>query len=150
MTTQEELSVRLSHCNPLMLQEVLTSNGIHSADDTTAQVMAQRLAAAIWKHSHTPLGEWVMPSSLESILDIYEQKLELDLGESSDVWIRLQSLRKALITADTNIRIEDLPEELKERLERSVMPRVMGAGAAGGAAGARWAALKVLKWTSSK
>ena len=85
-----------------------------------------------------------------SILDIYEQKLELDLGESSDVWIRLQSLRKALITADTNIRIEDLPEELKERLERSVMPRVMGAGAAGGAAGARWAALKVLKWTSSK
>ena len=132
MTTQAELSERLAHCSPLMLQEVLTSNGIHSSDEATSEIMAERLAAAIWKHSHTPVGEWVMPSSLESILDIYAQKLEIDLPEERDVWTRLQSLRKALIKSDAQIRIEDLPEDLKVRLQRSVVPRVMGAGAAGG------------------
>ena len=37
MTTQEELSQRLSQCPALMLQEVLTSNGIYTSDEATAQ-----------------------------------------------------------------------------------------------------------------
>ena len=150
MTAQEELSQRLSQCPALMLQEVLTSNGIYTSDEATAQVMADRLAAEIWKHSHTPIGEWVMPSSLEDILDIYAQKLEIDIPKDQHVWGQLQSLREALIQSDTQINIDDLPDDLKERLQRSVVPRVMGASAAGGAAGARWAALKVLQWTSSR
>ena len=150
MTSQSDLAARLANCNPLILQEVLTSNGIHSPDDAPAELLANRITEAIWKHSHTPIGGWLMPSSLEDILEIYGAKLEIHFSEDADVWIKLQELRYTLLKDDTSVRIEDLPEDLKERLQRSVFPRLMGVGAAGGAAGARWAALQVLKWTSSK
>ena len=81
MTTKIQFQEILARCNPLLLQEVLTGNGIHYPTNSSTQLLSQRIVDGIWKHSHTPIGEVVFPGSLEDILQIYFRKLELEYNE---------------------------------------------------------------------
>jgi hypothetical protein len=150
LTTKNEFQNLLTQCTPTLLQEVLTGNGIHYPKNASTELLSQRIVDGIWKHSHTPIGELVFPNSLEEILAIYFKKLDIEYNKDDSFEKQLCTLRHEIIGNSSSVHIADLPEELKERLQRSVVPSVLGAGAAGGAAGTRWAALKLLEWTTSK
>lgn len=150
MTTKEEFITLLSQCQTVSLQETLTGNGIYYPPEASSPDLARSIADSIWKYSHTPLGKTFLPSSLEDIIQIYCKKLSYTIDAHAPLTHQLQALRQEILSTNPDINIADIPPELQERLERSVLPTILGAGAAGGAAGARWAAGKVLEWTALK
>lgn len=150
MTTKEEFIDMLSLCDKIALQETLTGNGIYYPPEATPPDLARSIADSIWKYSHTPLGNTFLPRTLEDIIQIYCHKLNYTIDANASLVKQLHALRQELLSTNPDINLADIPPELQERLERSVLPTILGAGAAGGAAGARWAAGKVLEWTALK
>ena len=150
MTTKEETKNLLQHCTLPILKEVLHTNHIRTADNISKEDCITALVNAIWSNSHTPIGGFVAPMSLEEIIQIYAKKLDSPIDSKADVQSQLGSLRSKVMAGCNNIDISDIPPEVLDRLQRSVIPSVVSAGAAGGAATTRWAAYKILAWTASK
>ena len=150
MTTQTELHHILSQYPKPLLIEILESNQFTVPKDASAESTAKTIAEEVWKQSHTPLSEWVKPKSLEQILQIYSQKLDIDIDDTASVAQQLEELRVAIMSQNPDVQLSDIPNELKDRLEQSIIPNILGFSAAGGAVGTRWAAFKFLDWTNSK
>jgi len=150
MTTKEETKHLLQHCTLPILKEVLHTNHIKTADNASKDDCITALVNGIWSNSHTPIGGFVAPMSLEEIIQIYAKKLDTPIDSKADVQSQLGALRSKVMAGCNNIDISDIPPEVLDRLQRSVIPSVVSAGAAGGAATTRWAAYKILAWTASK
>ena len=150
MTTKAECIQLLTNCDFTILKEVLHTNNIKTRDTKTKQECITSLIDAIWSHSHTPIGGFVAPMSLEEIIQIYAKKLDTPIDSKIDIQEQLRTLRSKVMANCDNIDISDIPPEVLDRLQRSVIPSVVGVSAAGGAATTRWAAYKILAWTASK
>lgn len=150
MTTKEDIQNLLKHCPTQTLREVLHTNNIKTRETTSKEECISSLVDAVWSHSHTPIGGFVAPMSLEEIIQIYARKLDTPIDSNADIQLQLRTLRTKVMANCNNIDISDIPPEVLDRLQRSVIPSVVGAGAAGGAATTRWAAYKILAWTASK
>ena len=150
MTTKEEIKILLQNSELPILKEVLQTNRIKISENATKEDCIQALINAVWNHSHTPIGGFVAPMSLEEIIQVYAKKLDTPIDATTDIQSQLRTLRSKVMANCNTIEISDIPSDVLDRLQRSVIPSVVGAGAAGGAATTRWAAYKVLAWTASK
>ncbi|MAA78958.1 MAG: hypothetical protein CL916_06830 [Deltaproteobacteria bacterium] len=150
MTTKEETKTLLTNCTPSIIKEVLHTNNVQTNEHSSREECIEALVHGIWNHSHTPIGGLVAPKSLEDIIQIYAQKIDIPIDSKTSVQSQLGVLRSKVMANCNTIEISDIPPEVLDRLQRSVIPSVVGAGAAGGAATTRWAAYKILAWTASK
>jgi len=150
MTTQAELCQLLSQYPTLLLSEILESNQFVVDNKSSSEELAKNIANEVWKQSHTPFGEFVLPKSLEQILQVYSSKLDIQIDKDAPIETQLEVLRSAIMSKNPEIQFSDIPIEIKQRLEQSILPNVLGFSAAGGAAGTGWAARKFLDWTNSK
>ena len=82
-----------------------------------------------------PPGRRSLPA-LDAIVDRAGRKLGVSLGDG-DVWSRLDRLTTRLLDRAEPVRIDDLPPEVRSKLERTVWAKVLGTSAAGSAAAAR-------------
>ena len=150
MTTKEEIRTLLQRSTLPILKEVLHTNHIKTSEDALKEDCISALVNAIWNHSHTPIGGFVAPMSLEEIIQVYAKKLDTPIDSKTNIQSQLHTLRSKVMATCNTIDISDIPPEVLDRLQSSVIPSVVGAGAAGGAATTRWAAYKILAWTASK
>ena len=150
MITKEDTKKLLQNSTLSILKEVLHTNHIKTAEHASKDDCIMALVDGVWSHSHTPIGGFVAPMSLEDIIQIYAKKLDTPIDSTADIQSQLKMLRSKVMANCNTIDISDIPPDVLERLQRSVIPSVVGAGAAGGATTTRWAAYKVLAWTASK
>ena len=150
MTTKADIQNLLQHSSTHNLREVLHTNNIKTRASASKEECISSLVDAVWNHSHTPIGGFVAPMSLEEIIQIYAKKLDTPIDSNADIQLQLSTLRAKVMANCDNIDISDIPPEVLDRIQRSVIPSVVGASAAGGAATTRWAAYKILAWTASK
>lgn len=150
MTTKSDCVQMLTRCDTTFIKEVLHTNNVKTNEAMSKEESIKALVDGIWSHSHTPIGGAIAPMSLEEIIQIYAHKLDAPIDSKIDIQLQLRILRSKVMANCNNIDISQIPPEVLDRLQRSVIPSVIGAGAAGGAATTRWAAYKVLAWTASK
>jgi len=146
--SRDALEALLSGKDASLLSAVLTAADVaHDGPDEGAPRLASRLVGALWWRAHSPARQLVAPRSLDALVDRAGARLEVELGEG-DVWSRLDVLTTRLLDRAEPVSIEALPPEVRERLERTVWTKVLGASAAGSAAAARVASLKLLQLAS--
>ena len=150
MTTKQECIELLKNSEENALKEVLYANDIRIPTNASHEEHARLLIQAIWKQSHSPIGSLLSSKSLEDIIQVYAQKLNIPIDQDAPIQAQLHTLRSRVLSTCDDIDISDIPPEVLERLQQSVIPSVLGVGAAGGAVTTRWAAYKVLAWTASK
>ena len=140
---RHSLSEHIAQAPHELICEVLTQAKIdHDPKNTTVE-LAELLTKKLWWKAHTPIGYQIAQHTLESILAIYAQKLDIQL-EGEGGWTQLKSLTDQLVPIDTDISFENLPEDLRDRLRSSAWKTVTGAGGTATAAGSRWAAVRIL------
>lgn len=144
--TREELQELLSKRDSRQLERVLDASEVWFPEGADGDELARRLVDALWWRTHSPLGKAILPDALDDLLDRYEKKLGMELGDG-DAWRRLESLTAKLLPADRVLSVEELPEEARAKLEKALWLDMAGVSVAGGSAGARWAARTLLKWT---
>lgn len=146
--SRDALEAVLAAKDPELLSAVLTAADVaHDGPEEGSAQLAGRLVGALWWRSHSPARQLVAPKSLDGLVDRAASRLKLDLGEG-DVWARVEALTTHFLDRAEPARIEDLPPEVRERLERTVWTKVLGTSAAGSAAAARIASMKLLQVAS--
>ena len=150
MTTKSECIELLNTCDLETIKGVLHANNIKIQTNKPKEKYIHMLVDSIWNQSHTPISEMVTPKSMEEIIQIYSRKLDLPIDPKIELQTQLNQLRTRVMANCSEIDFTEIPPETLERLQRSVLPSLLGVGAAGGAATTRWAAYKVLSWTASK
>lgn len=144
---RREVEARLARCPAEELAVVLQVAGLRAAEEEGAEVLARRLAAALWWRTHTPLGGALLPDQLDALLDRVERKLELRRGEG-DAWQRLAALRRRLLPDGRPRGLDELDPELRRRLARTHRLAIGGLAAGTGAAAGRIAAWRLLAATT--
>lgn len=150
MTTKAQCIALLQKSDLSTLKEVLHANKIQTTPKSSHEECTQLLVDAIWKHSHSPIGSILSKKSLEDIIQIYAHKLNIPIDQNTDIHTQLHILRSRASSQCSDIQISEIPPDVLERLQQSVIPSMLSAGAVGGAVTTRWAAYKVLAWTASK
>ena len=146
--SRSDLEALLADKDPELLSAVLTAADVaHDGAGEGAGKLADRLVSTLWWRSHSPARQAVAPRSLDAIVDRAGRKLGVSLGDG-DVWSRLDRLTTRLLDRAEPVRIDDLPPEVRSKLERTVWAKVLGTSAAGSAAAARVASLKLLELAS--
>lgn len=145
--TRQEIQEQLATRDPRQLERVLDVAEVWFPEGADVQELSRRLVDALWWRTHTPLGQTLLPNSLDDIVDLYARRLSLDLGEG-DVWRRLERLAHHLMPSDRILSVDELPPEARAKLEKRVWLDLVGVSAAGTSVGARWMARTLLSWTS--
>lgn len=145
--TRQIFSDSFSQAPQSLLFEVLSQAGLKPKSIDGSEALAESLANKLWWKAHTPLGYQLRPHTLESIVSVYAQKLELQIPEA-DGWRQLDTLTDLLLPPDENINIQSLSPELQKRVTESHWKTTGGAASSATAAGTRWAATHLLGWTS--
>jgi hypothetical protein len=146
--SRDALEEILAAKDPEVLSAVLTAADVaHDGHEEGSARLAARLVGALWWRSHSPARQLIAPQSLDGLVDRAESRLKLELGDG-DVWSRMDVLTTHFLDRAEPVRIEDLPPEVRKKLERTVWTKVLGTSAAGSAAAARLASLKLLQVAS--
>ena len=151
--TRQEVQDQLATRDPRQLERVLDVAEVWFPEGADADELARRLVNALWWRTHTPIGQAVLPYTLDDIVELYIRKLGPDIAPDissggGDVWRRLDLLCHKLMTSERLLSVDELPEPARKKLEKSVMLDVLGVTTAGGSAASRWAAKALLRWTS--
>ncbi|MEL6341771.1 MAG: hypothetical protein AAFV53_01465 [Myxococcota bacterium] len=144
--TRQEVQEVLAKRDRRQLERVLDVAEVWFPEGADTETLAKSLADALWWRTHTPAGQALIPAALDDLVNTYEKKLGLDLG-AGDVWRRLDRLTTELLPADRVLSVDELDEETRAKLEKTIWLDITGVSAAGSAAGARWVARTLLKWT---
>lgn len=144
--TRQEVQEILAKRDRRQLERVLDVAEVWFPEDADADELARRLADALWWRTHSPAGQTLLPNALDDLVDKYERKLGLDLGEG-DVWRRLDRLTTEMLPTERVLSVDELDPETRARLEKAIWLDLTGVSAAGSSAAARWAARTLLKWT---
>ncbi|MCB9764384.1 MAG: hypothetical protein H6739_31715 [Alphaproteobacteria bacterium] len=153
--SREALVETLSQCPPEQLAEVLSAAGLSTRDRSDPGAMAQRLARMLWWRTHTPIGNWVAPDTLDDMLNRIERRTKLELGPG-DAWARLDALARAALSEEEldlfcrGNKTPVLEDPVLQKKLRAGLPwgSFAGTAGAGGAAGARWASFGFLRLTA--
>lgn len=146
--SRADLEDILAAKDPEVLSAVLTAADVaHDGPEEGSAQLAGRLVGALWWRSHSPARQVVAPQSLDGLVDRAGGRLKVELGEG-DVWARLDRLTTHLLDRAEPIRVDELPPEVRKKLERTVWTKVLGTSAAGSAAAARIASMKLLQLAS--
>lgn len=144
--SRDQLTERLALAEPDDLCAVLVAAGLEPEAEADPAGLARQLTAALWWRTHTPLGQTVLPDSLDRIVERIAGKLGRRLPEG-DGFDRLEALT-ASVLPDGRVRsLDQLDPELRSRLERGHGAAITGLFAGTGAAATRIASWKLLTWT---
>lgn len=144
---REAVLARLRTCPAQELAAVLAVAGVAAPAEADGPALAELLVATLWRRTHSPTTGLVLPRSLDGLVDRVARKLQLDLPDG-DGWLRLEALTARLVPGG---RVEDLGElspEQKARLKKRLWPAWTGVAGGASAAGSRYAALRLLQWTT--
>ncbi len=144
--SRDQLTARLALAEPDDLCAVLVAAGLEPQAEADARGLAQQLSAALWWRTHTPLGQALLPDSLDRIVDRVARKLDRRLPEG-DGWARLEALTASVLPAGRVKSTSELDPELRARLARGHGAAISGLFAGTGAAATRIASWKLLSWT---
>lgn len=144
--TRDAITCRLRAVPAEDLAAVLVGAGLRPAPDAPAAALAEQLTAALWWRSHSPVGQLVLPASLDQLVDRVARKLDLSLPEG-DAWARLDALTRQLLPGGRLLEPGQLDPATRARLRKRLWPAWTGVVGGAGAAGGQYAALKLLAWT---
>lgn len=129
------------------LAAVLAVGGVAAPADADGPTLAELLVSTLWRRTHSPTTGLVLPKSLDGLVDRMARKLALDLPEG-DGWVRLQALTERLVPGGRVDDLGQLSPEQKARLKKRLWPAWTGVAGGASAAGSRYAALRLLQWTT--
>lgn len=144
--SRDQLTERLALAEPDDLCAVLVAAGLEPQAEADARGLAQQLTAALWWRTHTPLGQAVLPDSLDRIVDRFARKLNRRLPEG-DGFAKLEALTAAVLPGGRVKATSELDPELRARLARGHGAAITGLFAGTGAAATRIVSWKLLSWT---
>ncbi len=145
--TRADVAARLRLCRPDDLAAVLQAADLAPADPHDPAALAEQIVAALWSRTHTPLGNAVMPASLDRLVDRVARKTDTTLPQG-DAWARLDALTRALLPGGRVTRLDAVRPETLDRLRKTLWPAWTGVAGGAGAAGSRLAALELLRRTT--
>ena len=117
--TRTELQEVLAKRDPRQLERVLDASEVWFPDGSDGNELARRLVDALWWRTHSPLGKTLLPDALDDLIERYERKLGLELGDG-DAWRRLESMTTAMLPSDRALSVDELPEDARKRLEKAL------------------------------
>ena len=110
------------------LKSVLISAQIDVSKIYDRDKIIDKLISEMWKSSHTPIGHVLKPHTLGDIINHITKKLDLNLPECDNDLDLLDAFTSELLPTQTEISIEDFPEELREQLKTSLTQTILGLG----------------------
>jgi hypothetical protein len=155
MTTRADLERLLARHDADALRLILHASRVpvsavpwRAEEAPTAEVLAARIAEAIWWGYATPLGYLAGVVSFEDIVRHLARKLGVAdrLDTTAPVWVQVRRMTELLVgqLEDAGVRFDDLDEATRRRLGPTYgAPLGLGSGAAGSFA-TRWTAGRLL------
>ena len=137
--TQDDVRQRLHRIDPARVRAVLAAGAVRGSESNDPQDLADRLVRALWWRTHSPLGLVVAKDDLDDLVDRTAKRLGHELPDG-DAWARLDALTRKVVPGDAPIRLDELDEDVIDRLESAQWTTWLGVGTAGGAAGTKVAA----------
>ena len=119
---KDDFAEKLAQCSPDILAEILSYNGLLKNPQVPATEMGKQISSFVWGNCHSPMKQMTGERDLSSIMSIYGKRLKFSY-QSQDPWVQLQELTNHLIPYEQSLEYDDLPEEVRKRLESASWPK---------------------------
>jgi hypothetical protein len=147
--SKTQVEATLAVVDEAALSAIMEAAGINSRGAQSRAELASRITDALWWNYSTPVGYLADRTTLDDIVGHVAKRLKVSnqVG-GTDAWAQLRSLTQALSieVAGQGVRAEDLDQSSQNRLSNSWWSTAAYGSSATGSFGARFAAVRVLRF----